>query len=63
MSKFISYYDYHIVSIWQFDCRNNIFREWLNKVDIFIKSGEFEFNIFLQTETALPSSPGSVVYL
>ena len=41
-----SSYDYHIVRIWQFDCRNNIFREWLNEFDIFTKNGEFELRIY-----------------
>ena len=55
---YISSYDYHIVSIWQFDCRNNIYRlkyqsslnSWMAL--FFTISGEFEH----WTETVLLSS-------
>ena len=62
---YISSYDYHIVSIWQFDCRNNVLscisvlftlkyqcslNSWMAM--FFTKSGEFEH----WTETVLPSS-------
>ena len=36
---YISSYDYHIVSIWQFDCRNNIYRLSIRDGVIVIGNG------------------------
>ena len=64
---YISSYDYsdHIVRIWQLNCRNNIFREWLNELDIFTKNGEFEHWIYYISANwnFIALLPSSVLYL